>query len=246
MSEFKKKEPRMNTDEHGCDFLEKLLDLPAGQAGGAEVEWEALGEVAHIYGGLTGKSKKDFEDGNAKYISYKNIFKNIHINFDDLSQVRVSENENQHDVRYGDVLFTGSSETAIEAGMSSAVTRGFQEKVYLNSFSFGVRFNDRITLIPEFSKYLFRSSFMRREIATTASGVTRFNISKARFKKLLIPIPCPENPEKSLVIQAEIVRILDTFTELTAELTARKKQYNYYRDQLLTFDLPAGRQAGGR
>jgi type I restriction enzyme S subunit len=241
MSEFKKKEPRMNTDEHGCDFLEKLLDLPAGQAGGAEVEWEALGEVAHIYGGLTGKSKKDFEDGNAKYISYKNIFKNIHINFDDLSQVRVSENENQHDVRYGDVLFTGSSETAIEAGMSSAVTRGFQEKVYLNSFSFGVRFNDRITLIPEFSKYLFRSSFMRREIATTASGVTRFNISKARFKKLLIPIPCPENPEKSLVIQAEIVRILDTFTELTA----RKKQYNYYRDQLLTFDLPAGRQEDG-
>ncbi|MCE7913994.1 MAG: restriction endonuclease subunit S [Nitrosomonas sp. PRO4] len=51
-----------------------------------------------------------------------------------------------------------------------------------------------------------------------------------------IPIPCPENSEKSLVIQAEIVRILDAFTELTAELIARKKQYNYYRDQLLTFE----------
>ena len=228
MNKLGKKEPRMDTDEHGCDFLEKLLD-------GAEVEWKPLGEVADIYGGLTGKSKKDFEDGNAKYISYKNIFENIHIDFNDFSQVRVSENENQHDVRYGDVLFTGSSETAIEAGMSSAVTRGFQEEVYLNSFSFGVRFNKSITLIPEFSKYLFRSSFMRREIAKTASGVTRFNISKARFRKLLIPIPCPENPEKSLAIQAEIVRILDTFTELTAELTARKKQYNYYRDQLLTF-----------
>ncbi|EGR2464860.1 TPA: restriction endonuclease subunit S [Vibrio cholerae] len=54
-----------------------------------------------------------------------------------------------------------------------------------------------------------------------------------------IPIPCPENPKKSLEIQAEIVRILDAFTELTAELTAelnlRKKQYNYYRDQLLSF-----------
>ncbi|WP_406865585.1 restriction endonuclease subunit S [Escherichia coli] len=57
--------------------------------------------------------------------------------------------------------------------------------------------------------------------------------------KLLIPIPCPENPEKSLAIQSEIVRILDKFTALTAELTAelnmRKKQYNYYRDQLLSF-----------
>ena len=57
--------------------------------------------------------------------------------------------------------------------------------------------------------------------------------------KIPIPIPCPENPEKSLAIQAEIVRVLDTFTELTTELTtelaARKKQYNYYRDLLLNF-----------
>lgn len=55
-----------------------------------------------------------------------------------------------------------------------------------------------------------------------------------------IPIPCPDNPKKSLEIQAEIVRILDTFTELTNELTneltARKKQYNHYRDQLLSFE----------
>ncbi|EED3335425.1 restriction endonuclease subunit S [Salmonella enterica subsp. enterica] len=58
-------------------------------------------------------------------------------------------------------------------------------------------------------------------------------------EKYIIPIPCPNNPEKSLAIQSEIVRILDTFTaltaELTAELNARKKQYNYYRDQLLSF-----------
>ncbi|EIQ7648485.1 TPA: restriction endonuclease subunit S [Escherichia coli] len=60
------------------------------------------------------------------------------------------------------------------------------------------------------------------------------------LNKLKIPIPCPDNPEKSLAIQSEIVRILDKFTALTAELTAelnmRKKQYNYYRDQLLSFD----------
>ncbi|ELY3464200.1 restriction endonuclease subunit S [Cronobacter sakazakii] len=58
--------------------------------------------------------------------------------------------------------------------------------------------------------------------------------------KFEVPIPCPDNPEKSLAIQSEIVRILDTFTalitELTTELTMRKKQYNYYRDQLLSFD----------
>jgi type I restriction enzyme S subunit len=59
-----------------------------------------------------------------------------------------------------------------------------------------------------------------------------------------IPIPCPHNPKKSLRIQKEIVRVLDAFTELTTELTtgltteltSRKKHYNYYREQLLTFN----------
>jgi len=62
--------------------------------------------------------------------------------------------------------------------------------------------------------------------------------------KFLVPIPCSENPEKSLKIQAEIVRILDAFNAMTAELTAelavelstRNKQYNYYRDQLFSFE----------
>lgn len=61
----------------------------------------------------------------------------------------------------------------------------------------------------------------------------------SNFFNKKIPIPCPDNTEKSLKIQTKIVRILDAFTkltaELTAELTARKKQYNYYRDQLLSF-----------
>lgn len=214
-------------------FIEKLLE-------GVEVEWKPLAEIAEIYGGLTGKSKSDFDNGNAKYISYKNIFNNIAIDPRQLELVKVSDDEHQHKVRYGDVLFTGSSEIADEAGMSSAVTVDFKEPIYLNSFSFGVRFNDNVKLIPEFSKYLFRSGFMRTEIARSASGVTRFNVSKSRFKKILVPIPCANNPQKSLEIQAEIVRILDAFTSMTAALTAeldlRKKQYNYYRDLLLSFE----------
>ncbi len=211
------------------NFFKKLLD-------GVKVAWLPLGEVAEIYGGLVGKSKADFKssNSNSRYISYKNIFNNIDVDFEKLEYVNISALENQHCVKYGDVLFTGSSETAEESGMSSAVTTKFEENIYLNSFSFGVRFNDEICLTPEFSKYLFRSHLMRKEIAKTTSGVTRFNISKARFKKIEIPIP--DDPKKSLEIQAEIVRILDAFTSLTAELTARKKQYNHYRDQLLNFD----------
>lgn len=73
---------------------------------------------------------------------------------------------------------------------------------------------------------------------TPKTGIPQ--LTKPMLKDIRIPIPCPSNPEKSLAFQAEIVRILDTFTaltaELTTELTARKKQYNYYRDQLLSFE----------
>ena len=72
------------------------------------------------------------------------------------------------------------------------------------------------------------------------AGMGNPKLMSNQMAKIPIPIPCPDNPEESLAIQAEIVRILDAFTELTAELTAelaaRRKQYNYYRDQLLTFE----------
>ncbi|MEG3767074.1 restriction endonuclease subunit S [Alteromonas sp. 14N.309.X.WAT.G.H12] len=72
------------------------------------------------------------------------------------------------------------------------------------------------------------------------SGMGNPKLMSHQVEKISVPIPCPDNPEKSLAIQAEIVRILDSFTAMTAELTAelnlRKKQYNYYRDQLLSFE----------
>lgn len=63
----------------------------------------------------------------------------------------------------------------------------------------------------------------------------------SNFCNKRIPIPCPDNPTKSLEIQRKIVRILDKFTtleaELEAELDCRKRQYEYYRNQLLSFDM---------
>ena len=206
-------------------ILDKLLK-------GQKVEWVALGEISTLYGGLTGKTKNDFGKGNAKYIPYKNIFSNLAVDKNNLETVAISNHEKQNFLKYGDVLFTGSSESREEAGLSSVVTFNLDEKIYLNSFSFGLRFNDDINLNPEFTKYLFRGNAIRNEIAKSASGVTRYNISKASFRKIQIPIP-------SLDVQAKIVKILDAFTaltaELTAELTMREKQYHYYRDKLLTF-----------
>ena len=67
-------------------------------------------------------------------------------------------------------------------------------------------------------------------------GMGNPRLMSHQIEKILIPIPCPDDPKKSLAIQAEIVRILDAFTELTTELTQRKIQYDHYREQLLDFE----------
>ena len=193
------------------------------------VEWNSLDNLGSFYGGLTGKNKDDFKDGNAKYITYTNVYSNFSVDLNIETLVKVSEGENQNSIKYGDIIFTGSSETPDECGMSSVVTEDINEKIYLNSFCFGYRLNDTEIYNPHFLKHLFRSCELRKLISKTASGVTRFNVSKKRFGNIEIPIP-------PLEVQNEIVRILDTFTSYAAELQARKEQYEYYRNKLLTFD----------
>lgn len=197
------------------------------------VTYKALGELGDFYGGLTGKSKEDFKDGNAKFITYMNVYSNPALKIDVNDTVKVAPGERQNCVQYGDVLFTGSSETPDECGMSSVLTERTDEKLYLNSFCMGFRLRDLSQFEPGFLKHLFRSHELRKQIGKTASGVTRFNVSKEKMRKVKIPVPPIE-------VQREIVRILDNFTELTAELTARKKQYEYYRDHLLSFSTHGG------
>jgi type I restriction enzyme S subunit len=196
------------------------------------VEFKMLGDIGTIFGGLTGKSKADFANGTARFVSYVNVFNNIAANVKANDFVRVEAGERQRTLQRGDVLFTGSSETADEVGMSSVVTENIQEPLYLNSFCIGYRLNDLRILEPDFAKYLFRSNELRKQLIRTANGVTRFNVSKARLARVKIPVP-------PLAIQQGIMKVLDTFTkleaELEAELEARRRQYKYYRDALLTF-----------
>lgn len=200
------------------------------------VEYKKLGDLGVFLGGLSGKSKSDFTDGNAKFVTYKNVYSNPALKIDIEDTVKIADNEKQNTVQYGDVIFTGSSETPDECGFSSVVTVKTNEKLYLNSFCFIFRFNDLSIIEPDFAKHLFRSESLRYQIGKTASGVTRYNVSKEKMKQVQIPLP-------PLAIQREIVQILDKFTllsaelttELTAELTARRKQYEFYRDKLLEY-----------
>ena len=83
---------------------------------------------------------------------------------------------------------------------------------------------DDSKVIPKYVYYCLQMKHL--EQYNTAGGVP--SLTQTVLNKVKIPVP-------PLPVQREIVRILDNFTELTAELTARRKQYEYYRDELLTF-----------
>ncbi|WQX17306.1 restriction endonuclease subunit S [Helicobacter pylori] len=200
------------------------------------VEFRKLGDIGEFYGGLVGKSKKSFSQGNKFYVPYINVFNNPQLDLNALESVQIGDKEKQNTIQLGDVLFTGSSENLEDCAMSCVVTQKIEKDIYLNSFCFGFRFFDKNLFNPSFLKHFLRDYNFRKNISKVANGVTRFNVSKQLLSQITIPIP-------PLEIQQEIVKILDQFSILTtdllagipAEIEARKKQYEYYREKLLTF-----------
>ncbi|QJG66491.1 hypothetical protein HGG64_02135 [Mycoplasma phocoeninasale] len=201
------------------------------------IVWEKMSNLGTILGGLKGKSKTDFNNNlNSKYVPYKNIFKNMSVDQLDLDSVFVSPDEKQNNIKYGDILFTGSSETKDESVTSSVVCFEPNENIFLNSFCFIYRFNQNY-FDPEFSKYLFRCKSLRDMLINCSFGTTRYNVSKKRILNIEIPIPPIE-------IQKEIVETLDKLSsyidklnnELLKEIELRDKQYQYYFNKLLDFD----------
>lgn len=201
------------------------------------VEWKKIEDFGSYFGGLSGKTKEDFVEGNAKFVTYMNVFSNPSLDIKSTGVVRINEGEKQNKIQKGDILFTGSSETPEEAGMSCVVTDDLNEDFYMNSFCFGIRLNQPEQYNLNYLKHILRSDKIRKEISKSSSGVTRFNISKSRFGKVLIPLP-------PLSEQQRIVGILDTFTasidNLKEQIAQRRKQYEYYRDQLLDLEGKPG------
>ena len=119
-----------------------------------------------------------------------NVYSNPALDLSVTDTVQIAEGEKQNKVQYKDILFTGSSETPEESGMTSVVTQEVQEDYYLNSFCFGLRLYNPELFNADFLKHYFRSHEARKAIARTASGVTRFNVSKAKAFFSMAKSPC--------------------------------------------------------
>ena len=194
-------------------------------------DWEVkkLKDLGNTFTGLSGKNKDDFGEG-FPYIPYKNIFQNSIIDVSFMDFVKIRANENQYKVKFGDLFFTTSSETAGEVGMCSVLLEHV-ENMYLNSFCFGFRLDDFKTLDPKFSSYLFRGEQIRQKITVLAQGSTRFNLSKSELQKLKIPLPpLPEQKKIADCLSTWDVAI-EKQSALINALTDRKKAL---MQQLLT------------
>lgn len=205
-------------------YLDKLLD-------GVDLQWKTIGEVSSRTSNIKWREATRsyrYIDLTSVDIETKKITETTEVTADNAPS-RAQKLLEENDVIFATTRPTQQRFCLIDSEYSGEVA----------STGYCVLRAKQDEVLPKWILHWISTSDFKKYVEENQSGSAYPAISDAKVKECLIPIPCSNNPEKSLAIQSEIVRILDKFTaltaELTAELTARKKQYNYYRDQLLSF-----------
>ncbi len=208
-------------------YRDQLLDLE-GKPG---VEMMSMGELFTFKNGLN-KGKEFFGSGKP-IIMFSNVFNSRYLKSSMITnRVDITEKEMERiDAKIGDVFFTRTSETREDVGYSSVLLEDIGECTFAGFLIRARPLTDK--LIPSYCKYCFSSPIIRCSIIGNSSFTTRASLTGSGLGKIDLPIP-------PLSQQSRIVSILDTFeasiANLEQQLTHRQKQYEYYRNMLLTFD----------
>ncbi|HCB0282007.1 TPA: restriction endonuclease subunit S [Klebsiella pneumoniae] len=212
-------------------YLDKLLD-------GVVVEWKPLEEVAKYIRGLTYSKSNESTDGQGyRVLRANNVTLSSNcLNLNDVKVVRFDTKVKDSQKLYkNDILISAASGSREHVGKVAYIKSDID--YYFGGFMGVVRCNEKLN--PRYLFHVLTSDIFQKYLDEMLNSSTINNLNSAVMGGFKIPIPCPNKSDKSLTIQSEIVRALDKFTALTSELTAelamRKKQYNYYRDQLLRF-----------
>ena len=191
------------------------------------VEYKSLGEIATIARGGNFQ-KKDFCDRGVPCIHYGQIYTKYGL-FTDKTITFITEEraKKQKFAKTNDIIMAVTSEN-IEDVCKCLAWLG-NEDVAVSGHSAIISHNQN----PKYLVYYFHSQMFFIQKRKLAHGTKVIEVTPDTLKSIKLPVP-------PLEVQREIVHILDSFTlltaELTAELTARKKQYEFYRNKLLTFD----------
>ena len=181
----------------------------------------SFAKLGASYSGLSGKSAQDFGSGKP-FITYLNVYSNNVISENEFQYVAIKDDEKQNVAEYGDVLFTLSSETSEEVGIGSVYLG--KEKVYLNSFCFGIHITNTKVAFPPYLSYYVSSTVFRKFIYPYAQGSTRFNLCKADFEKASIKLPTLENQKRIYSILSHIDNKIITERQML-DLYNSQKQY---------------------
>ncbi len=201
------------------------------------VEYKALSDVClKIVDGMHSLPKEAASVGVYPILSAQNVHDNL---IDCITNKYVDEDtfvrENKRTkVENGDVLLTIVGAVGRTAIVSNPLKALFQRSICL------IKPNGRM-INSSFLKYILDSTSVQNYIQKNAHGAAQKGLYLKQVEKIIIPIP-------PLEVQSEIVKILDAYSEsvsslqqeLEKELTARKKQYEYYRDLLLGFSVRRG------
>ena len=179
----------------------------------------SFADLGTSYSGLSGKSIQDFGSGKP-FITYLNVYSNNVINEKEFQFVAIKDDEKQNIVKYGDVLFTLSSETPEEVGIGSVYLG--KEEVYLNSFCFGIHITKTKVAFPPYLSYYVASTPFRKFIYPYAQGSTRFNLCKANFEKASIILPSLENQKRIYSILKRIAYKIETEKNLLGLYNSQK------------------------
>ena len=180
----------------------------------------SFSELGQSYSGLSGKSADDFGTGKP-YITYLNVYSNNVVNENDYQYVRISDGEKQNVVKYGDVLFTLSSETPEEVGVGSVYLG--KGDVYLNSFCFGIHIENKELAYSPYLSYYVSSTPFRKFIYPFAQGSTRFNLCKADFEKANIMLPSLDNQKRIYSVLSRITIKIETEKSMLEQYTTQKQ-----------------------
>lgn len=201
------------------------------------VEWKKLGDLG-VFENI-GTDKKIVQ--GEQLVTLLNYVDVYHHKFIDSSipKMVVSASDKKRincTVEQGDIFVTPTSETVDDIGHSSVIIDTIPNTVY-SYHIMRYRLYEKNMILSYFINFAFDTDIVKKQILKKAQGLTRFGLSKDKFASIQIPIP-------PLSEQNRIVSILDTFTEsienLKKQITERKKQYEYYRDQLLDLEGKPG------
>ena len=201
-----------------------------------KVKMVKIGDLFEFKNGIN-KDKGSFGKGTP-IINYVNVYKKNKIYFEDLKGLVEASNDElvRYGVKRGDVFFTRTSETIEEIGYTSVLLEDIENCVFSGFLLRARPITD--LLLPEYCAYCFSTSNIRNTIIKKSTYTTRALTNGTSLSQIEIPLP-------PLEVQKRIVEVLDNFEKicndlnigLPAEIEARQKQYEFYRNFLLTFKI---------